>query len=246
MKKGSLAVFCAVLSFSVPALAGSIKLSPLAEELLYGDPATRQKAVQKFNKLPADAQYKLVPDFMVALSDEKPEVRKIASRILKTMGAKSALPEVPPPSNAAEFPDAARELHPEKELAFADMRRELEKEKKERVTLDAADFGSGSNLASPMSVVLDSLKDPDPWVRIQAARRVGMIHPAPLEAIPPLIAMLGAKDADSRKAAAAALGSFGPLARDAEPALTRAMAADPDPAVRQLSGDALKVIQQVP
>src|SRR5215831_5644016 len=65
------------------------KPSKLSKQLLYGDEATRTEAIQAFNKLPADAQYRMVPDFMVAMSDEDPKVRKIASRILKVMGVKT-------------------------------------------------------------------------------------------------------------------------------------------------------------
>ena len=90
---------------------------------------------------------------------------------------------------------------------------------------------------------MDSLKDPDPWVRAQAARRLGMIQPAPVEAIPTLIKMLGHKESESRRAAVAALGSFGPLAKDAVMPLNAALS-DPDPAVRTLADEALKQIQQ--
>src|ERR1700690_387933 len=95
-----ISLFGAVLVFvTFPALA-KVKVAKLAEELLYGDAPTRKKAVQEFNKLPSDAQERLVPDFMVALSDDDPEVRKIASRILKAMGV----------TTASQIPDAKKEL----------------------------------------------------------------------------------------------------------------------------------------
>src|SRR5437870_3228473 len=89
-----------------PLVLGALKVAKLAEKLLYGDQATRVDAVREFNKLPPEAQYRLVPDFMVALTDENPEVRQVASRILKAMGvdtagripdAKQALPEASTP-----------------------------------------------------------------------------------------------------------------------------------------------------
>ena len=55
--------------------------------------------------------------------------------------------------------------------------------------------------------------------------------------------MLDDKTVESRQAAAAALGSFGPLARDAIPALKKSLT-DPDNGVSQIAGEALKQIQQ--
>jgi len=72
-----------------------------------------------------------------------------------------------------------------------------------------------------------------------------MITPAPVEAIPDLIKMLGDKEPESRRAAVAALGSFGHLAKDAVIPLNAAMS-DPAPAVRQLAADSLKLIKQEP
>src|SRR5450755_1598777 len=68
---------------------GHVKVAKLAEQLLFGDQPTRNQAIKDFNKLPSDAQERLVPDFMVALTDDDPQVRKIASRILKAMGVKA-------------------------------------------------------------------------------------------------------------------------------------------------------------
>jgi HEAT repeat protein len=276
------------------AIAGAkTKVSRLAKKLLYGDETTRTEAVQAFNKMPSDEQYKLVPDFMVALTDEDPMVRKIASRILKVMGVKTE-DQVPDAkkelSSAAAKPSAKEKWAEEKKLRetettpslrkepvppmskelmtpppkpsgdsqwsdlqnmrggesgnYTDLKREIDLEKKGQVTLDPGELRAESDsYATPLSSVIQSLKDPDPWVRAQAARRLGMVHPAPVETIPTLIDMLGDKEVESRRAAAAALGSFGPLAREAIPALTKALA-DPDNGVSLLAGDALKQIQQ--
>jgi HEAT repeat protein len=127
---------------------------------------------------------------------------------------------------------------------YSDLKREIDIEKKGQVTLDAAQVQSDAPAAaSPLSTVVESLKDPTPWVRAQAARRLAMVHPAPVETIPTLIEMLGDSDVEARRAAAAALGSFGPLAREAIPTLNKALA-DPDNTVSQIAADALKQIQQ--
>ena len=244
-----------------------VPVSDLAKKLLYGDPVTRTDAVTEFNKLPSEAQFKLVPDFMVALTDENPEVRKIASRILKKMGvktegqipdAKKELSSLPPkthePNQWAEEKkmkeaDAdkwadLKKMRREDSANYANLKEQIDTEKKGQVTLDASQLQANSPaLSSPLSTVVDSLKDPDPWVRAQAARRLALIHPAPMDSIPLLIKMLGDKEPESRRAAAAALGSFGPLAKESVPALDAALS-DPDPAVKQIAADALKTIKQ--
>jgi HEAT repeat protein len=126
---------------------------------------------------------------------------------------------------------------------YADMEEEMRKEKRGKVTLDAADLRSEpASATTPLAAVVDMLGDPDPWMRAQAARRLAMVHPAPVETIPTLIRMLDDKEAESRRAAAAALGSFGPLAKDAAPRLRQALA-DPDDVVVQIAREALKQIQ---
>src|SRR6185295_10440810 len=178
------------------------------------------------------------PDFMVALSDDDPQVRKLAARILKAMGvttggeipdAKKELSASPAKSpgedkwaeerkmRANTGPDVKKELAlPEKKPTgddkwsdlkkmrgeesgpstlqagppagrvadgkYADLEEQIALEKKGPVTLDAAQLRSDSEgPTSVFSAVIDSLKDPDPWVRAQAARRLGMIQPAPVE-----------------------------------------------------------------
>jgi len=278
-------IACAALLILInPAAFAKPKVAKLAKKLLYGNESTRMEAIKDFNKLPAEEQYKLVPDFMVALTDDDPQVRKIASRILKVMGVK----------NEAQIPDAKKELpapEPQKPAAeqwkeekklemtetpptpkeltappvtpvggskwadlenmrqgqtnnYNDLKEQLEMEKKGQVTLDAAELKADSDsYTTPLSSVVQSLKDPDPWVRAQAARRLALVHPAPVETIPTLIAMLGDKNVECRQAGAAALGSFGPLARDAVPALNKSLN-DPDNGVSQIAGEALKQIQQ--
>jgi hypothetical protein len=274
----ALLVLCTPMVFAKP------KVAKLAKKLLYGNEATRTEAIKDFNKLPAEEQYKLVPDFMVALTDDDPQVRKIASRILKVMGVKSEA-QIPDAKKEMPAPEASKpageEWKEEKKLEatetpptpkemtappanpvngskwsdlenmrqgqtnnYDDLKEQLELEKKGQVTLDPNELKADSDsYTTPLSSVVQSLKDPDPWVRAQAARRLAMVRPAPVETIPTLISMLDAKDVESRLAAAAALGSFGPLARDAVPALKKSLN-DPDNSVSQIAGEALKQIQQ--
>ena len=272
------------LALAAPLAFAKVKVSKLAKRLLYGDEPTRVEAVAAFNKLPSDEQYKMVPDFMVALTDDDPQVRKVASRILKAMWVKTEA-QIPDIKKEAPAPErqkpAAEQLKEEKkfeltdlpptpkEMAvppakpagggqwsdlenmrqgqtnnYDDLRRQIELEKKGQVTLDSSELKSESDsYTTPLATVIESLKDPDPWVRAQAARRLGMIHPAPVEVIPTLITMLDDKNVECRRAGAAALGSFGPLAREAAPSLNKALA-DPDNTVSQIAAEALKQIQQ--
>ena len=246
-----------------------VPTNELAKKLLYGDKYARLEAVKQFNSLPPDAQYKLVPDFMVAMSDDDPEVRKIAGRILKAMGVRTegAIPDateqVTPnqlkAKGDAKWSDEKKMVNqssgPWSDLTkmkqegspdYSDMKAQLDKEKNGSVTLDAAQLAKDSpDAGSPMATVVASLKDPDPWVRAQAARRLAMINPAPVEALPDLVKMLSDKEPESRRAAAAALGSFGHMAKDALIPLNAALS-DPDPAVRQIAQEAIQQIRQEP
>src|SRR5438552_14365016 len=69
--------------------ASVVPTNELAKKLLYGDKYSRMDAIKEFNKLPADAQYKLVPDFMVAMSDDDPEVCRVAGRIFEALGVRT-------------------------------------------------------------------------------------------------------------------------------------------------------------
>ncbi len=242
-----------------------VKLSPLAEKLLYGDEPTRLQGVEEFNRMSAESQQRLVPDFMVAMSDDDPGTRKIASRILKAMGVKieTKMPDAKKEMSDEKSKDHTgdkwedekrlkedvskdkwselKKMQSEENKNYSSMKEQLDQDKK--AFLDAALLTADSrDHSSPQNSVMQALEDPDPWVRAQAARRLGSIRPAPVEAIPSLMNMLREKLPESRRAAAAALGSFGTLAEKAAPALTAALS-DSDPATRQLAQDALKQIQ---
>jgi HEAT repeat protein len=157
------------------------------------------------------------------------------------------LPTAPPPSTPAGEDKWAdlKQMKGDATGNYDDLKKEIEREKNGQIALDPAAFQSDALAsASPVSApVIDSLNDPTPWVRAQAARRLSSIHPAPVQTIPTLIQMLDDKDVECRRAAAGALGTFGPLAHDAIPALNHALS-DPDKDVSLIAADALKAIQQ--
>ena len=229
---------------------GSADAPPkLGEQLLSSNRETRLKAIDDFNKLPSEAKYRLVPDMMVGLTDEDPEVRARAAKMLKVLGVS---PDGKPPdarqlksqaeSDKGLDPDAAmKDIQSAKDKGFPDLKHELDQEKKAQGGMDAADLKSDHEVTGGPSPLLEALKDPDPTMRARAARHVGAMRPPPVDAVPILAQMLTDKDTEVRASAAGALGSIGPAAQPAIPALTRALA-DADPGVRQIVGDALKQI----
>jgi serine/threonine protein kinase len=89
--------------------------------------------------------------------------------------------------------------------------------------------------------LLESLGDPDPDKRGQAARALGSLGGAAREAVPALAAALKDREGLVRTEAARALGRIGPEARSAVPALNAALK-DRDPLVAREAAEALKRI----
>ena len=187
---------------------------------------------------------------MVALGDENPEVRAQAKALLQELGASNqdpqantlqSLPALPPEPPHSERLDALKQARQESQDSFPDMKSEMEKEKSDG-SPDAQILKNESSGLNANAALLESLKDPEAWVRARAARRLSLIHPAPLEAIPTLIDLLKDKDAEVRASAAGALGSIGPAAHQAIPALLHTLG-DPDANVQEIAAEALKQIQ---
>ncbi len=65
------------------------------------------------------------------------------------------------------------------------------------------------------------LDDPNPTVRMHAARALGRMGSQARPAVPKLVAALEDPEPDVQRAAARALGQMGPAAKDAVPALIR-------------------------
>ncbi len=229
--------------FSLPLYGAS-----LAKRLASPDPTVRVPAVQEFEQLPADARERFAPDLMVAMNDEDPGVRNQAAQLLKEMRiSKKDLPNsagrqlqraTPPPRS--ENAETFRKIRKDKREAFPDLKKELDKEKGDGLSAqDLKNEQHGFNSTAPL---LESLKDPDPWVRSRSARRLSFVHPSPLEAIPTLINLLKDPDTEVRASAAGALGAMGPAAHEALPALLHTLG-DSDKGVRQIASDSLKQIQ---
>ena len=223
----------------------------------------RLKAVDVFNKMPAEAKYKLVPDLMVAMSHEEPLVRGRAAKILGALGIKTdggmmpdakqalpeekkALPEVPVPASpvAQESELTLEEIRKDKPKdAYSDLRDQLKKEKEDAGFADAKELRGQSGFSAAAYPLLEALKAPDSTMQIRAARRIGELRPPPAEAIPLLEKMLASPDKEARAAAAGALGGFGLDARSAAPTLM-SLLRDEDKGVAQIAADALKQIQE--
>jgi HEAT repeat protein len=91
----------------------------------------------------------------------------------------------------------------------------------------------------PVSHWLEEVKKPDPKARKKAVRELGHVGTADPAAVPAVVAALRDKDAAVRKEATVAVLNLGPVARDAEPALTEMARADPDSSVREYAKKAL-------
>lgn len=94
--------------------------------------------------------------------------------------------------------------------------------------------------ARPATAALcEALRDPDPVIRGRAGQALCRIG-AP--AVPSLVAALGEQDVEVRRATASILGRIGPAAREALPALRRALQ-DPDAEVRLMAKEAQRKIE---
>ena len=92
-------------------------------------------------------------------------------------------------------------------------------------------------------LLVSGMVDGVPSVRVVAATYLGIIHEQPAQSVPPLIAALEDPDAEVRRAAATALGSFeGDEVEAAIPALRKA-AGDSDPDLAREAGRSLIKLQ---
>lgn len=77
--------------------------------------------------------------------------------------------------------------------------------------------------ADAVDPLVQTLADPDPAVRLAAARALAAIGPEAERSVPALIRALEDRDEAVRQAAARALGQIGPSANEAVPALLRVL-----------------------
>ncbi len=105
----------------------------------------------------------------------------------------------------------------------------------------------GPGAAEAESTLLNKLQNKDDNVRLMAAWALSQVHGASADvaakAVPALIAGLSLSDEADRVLAAKALGSFGPLAKDATDALKKA-AVDADKNVADEAATALQLVEK--
>jgi HEAT repeat protein len=93
--------------------------------------------------------------------------------------------------------------------------------------------------------LIGALKDEDASVRAWSAQAIGAIGSDAAPAVPALIALLANSDEGSRNSAGIALHGIGPAARDALPALRKALE-DPSVNVRRFAKRAIERIEARP
>lgn len=250
-RRSSIVALSFLLSLSLPLAAKTKPAAPLTERLVSQDASVRADAIQEFHRLPRDTQEEFVPSLMVALTDDDPGVRDSASSLLKELGhiGGAPAPEIQAAGEsekrAAREHDrkaALQEIEKSKKDSFPDLQQEVDQEKEAKDEINPSDLKPSHPGTGTASALLEGLKDSDPWVRARAARKLGLLRPAPVEALPDLTRMLDDPNPESRASAAGAIGSMGPAAQSAAPALLQHMN-DPDPGVRQILATALRSIQ---
>ncbi len=207
-----------IREFAVRAIRrmGPTSVPALNELLRDPNPEIRGQAafaLGQFGPLAADA----VPALTELLRDPNPEIRGQAATTLGSIGPLAA-DAVPTLIELLRDPDTGvcRKRAP---MALMNIGKE----------------------ATP--ALVGSLRHPDPEVRGQAARILGLIRPLAADAVPTLVGLINDPDPQVRGRAAFALGQFGPLAADAVPALV-GLINDPDPAVCQMAAESLRMLSR--
>jgi len=98
------------------------------------------------------------------------------------------------------------------------------------------------NIRGCIPSLIAALNDPDPRVMALAAQAIGSIGPDASSAVTALVALLASADAGSRPSAIIGLAGIGPAARDALPAIRKALS-DPSANVRRIAERAITMIE---
>jgi len=247
MKKAFLSL---LLLLSVPAFAeddlATRLVSPLAE--------VREHAVTEYRTLPLAIRERFVQSLMVAMSDDNPQVRGQAAKLIKELGVASRPKTETPTKPRASDAEAvqAREQERAKTLQsiqapktdrYQNLKAELQNEKETQPEWMAVKGqASQDNLKSTL---LAGLGDTDPFMRSRSARRLQILNPMPSEALPLLEPMLSDPDPDCRAAAAIALSAYGPEAH-AYVSKIGTLTHDSDEKVRIAARESLRQIQGLP
>lgn len=176
------------------------------------EPARRKAAIKAAAILGARA-VEAIPDVANALRD--PEYAPEAALALSFMGSAA----VPTLQDAIDSDDA---------IVRREALRSLGK-LRERASIDP-------QIVVPL--LLESLSDPDPAVRLVAVTYLGIVRDIPDKEVAGLISALADAEAPVRQGAASALAAYGLLGEAAIPALKKA-ANDPDEEVRREAGRTL-------
>jgi len=100
---------------------------------------------------------------------------------------------------------------------------------------------AGPERAAVVPALLEAVRDPDEFVRFEAANSLARLRAGAPEVVPAAIEWLGSNNLVYRRGAAKILGDFGPAARSALPALL-GVRSDPDVFVREAVEEALRLI----
>jgi HEAT repeat protein len=197
-------------------------LKNIARQMRDPNPVNRRAAIDLLEMLEDDAA-PAVPALIGALSDPDIFVRWSAARTLGRINAQAGASAVPALARALSDPDLDVRL-----TAAA--------------TLEA--YGQAARGAIP--ALADAVARGDVEFRRAAMYALQAIGPDAAQAsLPNLIGDLRNEDPRVRRTAAETIGSFGPSARNAVPALRRALR-DDDTDVRQAASDALLSIMPQP
>ena len=98
------------------------------------------------------------------------------------------------------------------------------------------------NIRPCLTAMIAALEDSDARVRALAAQAIGTLGSEAAAAVPALISLLGSADEGSRNSACIGLRGVGPAAKEALPALRKALS-DPSADVRHFAGLAIAAIE---
>ena len=218
-------------------------LGLLVEDLLYGNPEERARAIEDIAGLGTDGQ--LATDFLVGVvHNDQPDLQIAAADALVRIDAD---PERAVPALAEGLEDedetvigaSAKALGLFGAAAVDALVSALESTNPVARWNAALALGAiGTDAADAIPSLVRALGDPDEQVRARVARALGMIATESTQAVQPLVSALDDEDATVRAAAAWSVGEHGEHARWAVLPLVDALR-DEDPGVRMHAAIAL-------
>jgi HEAT repeat protein len=175
------------------------------------------------------ATKKAVETVIQSIQADDPEVRSLAAQAMADdqvpsqvvrRAMRQALEGIDQPRALERIADALASIGPKVVPACI---RSLKREDKLRPYAMLILIKLGSQAAPAVPALIETLEDPEPVVRREAAFTLGAIGPEADEAVPALIELLEDEDQDVQHAACYALGKIGPGAKEALRPLHKAM-----------------------